>query len=46
MSKPWHGKIAALSLLYLIRDNMGESQGSSGGGGGGGVEEEFVWRVG
>lgn len=23
MSKPWHGKIAALSPLYLIRDNMG-----------------------
>lgn len=28
MSKPWHGKIAALSRLYLIRDNMGERQGS------------------
>lgn len=30
MSKPWHDEIAALSLLYLIRDNMGERQGSSG----------------
>lgn len=29
MSKPWHDEIAALSLLYLIRDNMGERQGSS-----------------
>lgn len=28
MSKPWHDEIAALSLLYLIRDNMGERQGS------------------
>lgn len=29
MLKPWHGKIAALSLLHLIRDNMGERQSSS-----------------
>lgn len=29
MSKPWHDEIAALSLLHLIRDNMGERRGSS-----------------
>lgn len=23
MSNPWHGEIAALSRLHLIRDNMG-----------------------
>lgn len=39
MSKPWHGEIAALSLLYLIRDNMGERRGSGGGGGEEGVME-------
>ena len=41
MSKPWHGKIAALSLFYLIRDNMGERQGSSSRG-----EEGGLWRSG
>lgn len=30
MSNPWHGEIAALSPLYLIRDNVGETWGSSG----------------
>lgn len=42
MSKPWHGKIVALSLFYLIRDNMGERQGS----GSSTVEGEAVsgWR--
>lgn len=27
MSNPWHGEIAALSRLLLIRDNMGGDTG-------------------
>lgn len=41
MSKPWHGEIAALSRLHLIRDNMGERDG---GGGGDGEEEKQSGR--
>lgn len=34
MSNPWHGEIAALSRLHLIRDNMGGHRQRVGGGGG------------
>lgn len=40
MSKPWHGKIVALSLPQLIRDNMGET------GHQGGVVRDGRWREG
>lgn len=52
MSNPWHGEIAALSPLYLIRDNMGERRGSGGRGveveveGGGGVMERYRGKKG
>lgn len=42
MSNPWHGEIAPLSPLYLIRDNMGGDRAVvvvAGVGWGGGVME-------